>query len=170
MRIESTLTNRARQILKVIYYDIENERELGDKKAKGVHAYCFYQDKLVLVYADNKGYWTPPGGGIEPGEDIKEAIRREIKEETNMRATKMRLIGYQDVHEPRGINTQIRAVCLVEPEGPFVADPDGDVTKIELVDPKDYKNYFDWDQIGDHLMTRALEIKKILDSEINFVK
>lgn len=27
-----------------------------------------------------------------------------------------------------------------------------------MLDPKDYKEYFDWKEIGDHIMKRALEI------------
>ena len=74
-----------------------------------------------------------------------------------MRGIKEELIGYQDIFEPNGINTQIRSVCLVEPVGDFVSDPDGDITEIKLIDPKDYKKYFDWGVVGDRLMERVLE-------------
>jgi ADP-ribose pyrophosphatase YjhB (NUDIX family) len=119
----------------------------------------------VVVYAENKGYWTPPVGGVESGEGVSEAVRREVKEETNMRVVKELLIGCQDIFEPQGIVSQTRSVCLVEPYGPFVSDPDGDITEIALIDPKDYKKYFDWSKIGDHVMARALELKKRLENE-----
>ena len=170
MQIKSTLTNHSGQVLDVVYNDINSERDLGDKKIKGVHAYCFYKDKLVLVYAEKKGYWAPPGGGVEEGESLREAVRREVKEETNMKVIKHRFIGCQDIFEPQGINSQTRSVCIVEPYGPFVADPDGDITKITLIDPKDYKKYFDWGEIGDHLMRRALELKAQMDLETNYVR
>ena len=38
----------------------------------------------------------------------------------------------------------------------------GDVTEIKLIDPKDIKQYFDWGEIGDHILTRALELKNSL--------
>jgi hypothetical protein len=59
---------------------------------------------------------------------------------------------------------QVRAVCIVEPIGPFVADadPNGDVTEIKLIDPKDIKQYFDWGEIGAHVLARALELKESL--------
>lgn len=169
MEIKSTLTNRSGQVLDVIYRDIESEKDLGDKKISGVHAYCFYKDKLVVVYAENKGYWTPAGGGVEEGESARDAVTREVKEETNMRVLKQRFIGYQDIFEPERVISQTRSVCLVEPYGPFVSDPDGDITKIELIDPKDYKQYFDWGIVGDHIMQRALQIKAIMDSEVAYV-
>jgi hypothetical protein len=56
-------------------------------------------------------------------------------------------------------------VCIVEPDGAFVCDPDGDITKIELINPKDYKKYFDWGEIGDHIMQRSLELKAQMDLE-----
>lgn len=169
MEIKSTLTNRSGQVLDVVYRDIESENDLDNKKISGVHAYCFYKDKLVVVYAENKGYWTPAGGGVEEGESARDAVRREVKEETNMRVFKQRFIGYQDIFEPERIVSQTRSVCLVEPYGPFISDPDGDITKIELIDPKDYKQYFDWGIVGDHIMQRALQIKAVMDSEVVYV-
>ncbi len=169
MEIKSTLTNQSGQVLGVVYKDINSELDLGDKKIKGVHAYCFYKDKLVLVYAEKKGYWTPPGGGVESGESARDAVRREVKEETNMNVIRQRFIGCQDITEPQGVISQTRSVCIVEPYGPFVSDPDGDITKIELIDPKDYKKYFDWGEIGDRIMARALELKAQMDLELNYV-
>ncbi len=170
MEIKSTLTNRSGEILPVIYNDINSERDWGKKKIQGVHAYCFHGEKLVLVYSDAKGYWSPPGGGVEEGEDVRTAVRREVKEETNMNVLKQRFIGCQDITESKGVVSQTRSVCIVEPYGPFINDPDGDVTKIELIDPKDYKKYFDWGEIGDHIMQRALELKTEMDLETNYVK
>lgn len=169
MEIKSTLTNHSGQVLDVIYRDIESEKDLGEKQISGVHAYCFYKDKLVVVYAENKGFWTPAGGGVEEGESARDAVRREVKEETNMRVFKQRFIGCQDIFEPERVVSQTRSVCLVEPYGPFVSDPDGDITKIELIDPRDYKQYFDWGVVGDHIMQRALQIKAVMDSEVAYV-
>lgn len=163
MQIKNTFKNRSGQILDVIYNDIDDEYDIKDKKITGVHAYCFYKDKLVVVYAEGKGYWTPPGGRVEAGETAREAVDRETKEEANMKVLKHSFIGYQDITEPKGLLTQTRSVCIVEPYGPFIADPDGDITKIELIDPKDYKKYFDWGEIGDHIMERALELKRKMD-------
>ena len=138
-------------------------KDLGDKILQGVHAFCFYRGKMVVVYAERKKYWTPPGGSIEPGETFEEAVIREVKEETNMRVLKQKLIGYQDVFEPNRIVRQTRSVCIVEPIGEFVSDPDEDITEIKLIDPKDYKQYFDWGSAGDQFMERALILKEKLN-------
>jgi len=159
MQIKSALTNRSGQAVSVVYNDIDSELELGDKKVSCVHAYCFCGDKFVVVFDPKKNYWTPPGGAVEEGESVRDAVMRETREESNMKVLRQRLIGCQDITEPQGTVSQTRSVCIVEPYGPFVGDPDGDISKIELIDPKDYKKYFDWGEIGDHIMQRALELK-----------
>jgi 8-oxo-dGTP diphosphatase len=154
----------------VVYKDIEDESDLGDRKVQGVHAYCFYKDKLVVVHTAKKKTWTPPGGGVEKGETTREAVVREVQEESNMRVLKQRYIGFQDIYEPQGMTTQTRSVCLVEPYGDFMEDPDGgEITEMKLIDPKDYKEYFDWGEIGDHIMKRALEIKAQMERELTHV-
>ncbi len=162
MEVKSTLKNRSGQTLPIIYRDLDSIDELKGRKVKGVHAFCFCGDKLVIVYSDVKGYWTPPGGGVEPGETVEEAIIREVLEETNMRVLKQKVLGYLEIFEPERIVTQIRSVCIVEPVGEFISDPDGDVTEIKLIDPKDIKQYFDWGEIGEHVLTRALELRNSL--------
>lgn len=168
MEIRSTLTNRSGEVLDVVYNDIQSEIDLGTKKIQGVHAYCFYGDKLVLVFCDERNSWTPPGGGVEEGEGVRAAVRREVQEESNMNVLKHRFIGCQDIVEPQGVVSQTRSVCIVEPHGPFIADPDGDISRIELIDPQDYKKYFDWGVIGDHIMQQALVMKQQMEEELRF--
>ncbi len=163
MQIKSQLTNGLGQVLDIVYYEgLDPTQDLEGKIFQGVHAFCFYGDKLVIVYADKKGYWTPPGGGIEPGETYEEAVVREVKEETNMKVLCQQLIGFQDIYEPDRIVRQTRSFCTVEPYGDFISDPDGDITEIKLIDPEDYKKYFDWLKIGERIIERALELKSKL--------
>jgi len=100
MEIKSTLTNHSGQVPNVIYREGDPLADLGDQILQGVHAFCFYGDKLVVVYAEEKGYWAPPGGGIESGEIYEQAIIREVREETNMKVLHQELIGFQDIYEP----------------------------------------------------------------------
>jgi len=159
MQIKSTLTNRSEQVLDVFYYEgMDPVQNLEGKTLEGVHAICFYKDKMIVVYAEDKKYWTPPGGGIEAGETYEEAVVREVKEESNMKVLHQELIGFQDIYEPNKIVRQTRSFCIVEPYGDFVSDPDGDITEIKLIDPKDYKQYFDWGEIGERIMKRAMEM------------
>jgi ADP-ribose pyrophosphatase YjhB (NUDIX family) len=158
MEIKSSLTNRSGQKLDLIYREDDPLKDLEGKILQAVHAFCFYDGKLVVVYASEKGYWAPPGGGIEPGETYEEAVIREVKEETNMKVLNQQYFGYQDIYEPDRIVRQTRSFCMVEPYGPFTSDPDGDVTEIRLIDPADYKKYFDWGEVGERIMERALSL------------
>ena len=132
---------------------------LDDKVLQGVHAFCFYNGQLVIVYAESKKYWTPPGGEIEKGETYEEAVVREVKEETNMKVIFQKLIGFQDIYEPERIVRQTRSFCVVEPYSSFVSDPDGEITEIKLIHPQEYSNYFNWGKIGDRIMEQALMYK-----------
>ena len=67
-------------------------------------------------------------------------------------------IGYQKVEIGNKIIYQLRYACIVEPYGEFISDPAGSITEIKLIDPKDYKQYFDWGKIGDRILERALEM------------
>lgn len=158
MEIKSKLTNRSGQVLDYTYYEgLDPNENLEGKILQAVHGLCFCGDKLVVVYAEGKGYWTFPGGGIEPGETYEEATVREVKEESNMKVLHQELIGYQDIFEPDRTIRQTRSFCIVEPYGEFTGDPDGDITEIRLIDPKDIKKYIDWKEIGDRILERALE-------------
>ncbi len=165
MEIKSTLTNRDGEVFDVVYREDDPLKDIDGKVLQGVHGYCFYGDKMVLVYAEAKGYWTPPGGGIEEGESYEEATVREVLEETNMKVLDQKLIGYQDIYEHKRIVRQTRSFCVVEPVGDFISDPDGEITAIKLIDPSEYKQYFDWKEIGDRIMERALDMHNIYKNE-----
>jgi len=52
-----------------------------------VGALIFEQGKILLVERGKeplKGYWSIPGGIVETGEKLEEAIRREVAEETGL--------------------------------------------------------------------------------------
>lgn len=165
MQIQSTLTNRSGQTLDIIYSEGDPLIDLEGKILQGAHAFCFYNGQLVIVYAESKQYWTPPGGEIEKGETYEEAITREVKEEASMKVLHQKLIGFIDVYEPNRIIRQTRSFCVVEPYGDFVSDPGGEVTAIKLIDPKDYKQYFDWGKVGDRIMEQALAYKNSFGQE-----
>lgn len=154
MNIQSSFVNRSGQTLTVEYYDCDSVSDIQEE-VDHVHAYCFYNNQLVVVYAQDKNYWTFPGGSIEKGESVEEAVIREVLEESNMKVLSQQLLGYQNIYEPDRVVVQTRSVCIVEPYGDFISDPDGDITEVKLIDPSDYQQYVDWSIIGDHLAQRV---------------
>jgi ADP-ribose pyrophosphatase YjhB (NUDIX family) len=60
-----------------------------------VAAVCFLKNGIVFVkrkYNPCKGFWTLPGGFVETGETVEDAVKRELKEETGLKAKKIRFL------------------------------------------------------------------------------
>jgi ADP-ribose pyrophosphatase YjhB (NUDIX family) len=63
----------------------------------GVAAVIITADGVLLQRRDDNGKWGLPGGGVEPGESVRVAIVREVREETGLEVEPLRLIGvYSD--------------------------------------------------------------------------
>jgi len=48
---------------------------------------------LLLVHKTDNDLWALPGGGVDPGESVSEAVLREVLEETGMDVEVVRLSG-----------------------------------------------------------------------------
>lgn len=144
------------------YEEINGLSQLPEGKATQVYGVCFYDGKMVIVHNGKKDTWGLVGGTIEPGEGIEEAMRREIKEESNMEVLAWRPVGFQKVTRPDGSCIQLRVACQVRPYGEFVSDPAGTIDKIAIIDLDDHKKYFDWGKIGDEIIRRAVELSGLM--------
>lgn len=85
-----------------------------------VDAIIPYQGKIVLIKRLNepyKGFYALPGGIVEYGERVEDAVLREVEEETGLRGKIHSLVGvYSDPdRDPRG---HFVSVCfIVIPKG-----------------------------------------------------
>ena len=62
-------------------------RRYPERPVLGVGALIFEGAKVLLVERGNeplKGWWSLPGGGVETGERLEAAMRREVREETGL--------------------------------------------------------------------------------------
>lgn len=143
------------------YEDCDDFTHLDYLKCKQCYGVCFTgNNQIVIGFGGHKNSWGLIGGTIEPGETFEDTLKREIQEESNMEVLSYMPIGYQKVIDTRDNSYiyQLRFMCNVKPFGPFVEDPAQSVTKIEIIDIKDYKKYFDWGKIGERILNRALEL------------
>ena len=101
-------------------------------------------------------------GCFSKGETFEETLKREIEEESNMEVLSWKPVGYQKVIDTRDGSYvyQLRVVADVRPYGEFTKDPALRIVELKLINPKDYKQYFDWKKIGDRIMERALELQE----------
>lgn len=145
--------------VRIIYHDVDNFDGVDPAKVTQSYGVCFCGNLMVIGYGGKKANWGLIGGTIEKGETFEDTLKREITEESNMEVLKFLPIGYQEVFDKDKYKIQLRYTCVVKPLGPFVKDVAGSVTKIKLIDPEDYKNYFDWGEVGERIIERALELK-----------
>ena len=101
---------------------------------------ALWGDKLLLIRRANppgQGYWSIPGRHVEPGETWQEAVEREVLEETGLRATCGRFVGW--VERSAGDNRYLIADFMVEvfaPETAAAADDAADLTFADVEDMK----------------------------------
>ncbi len=98
---------------------------MGVKKSPAltVDAIVYREDKILMVKRKNppfEGAWALPGGFVEYGERVEDALIRELKEETGLEAVEPRLFNvYSDPgRDPRGhvVSLCFTAQALGEPK------------------------------------------------------
>lgn len=84
---------------------------------------------VLLINRGNypyKGMWALPGGFVDMDEDLLEAVRREVKEETNLEITSFTQLGAygKPNRDPRGRNVAIVHYVIVEQKIKAIAGDD----------------------------------------------
>lgn len=91
-----------------------------------------------------KGYWSLPGGLVEAGELIEDAVRREVREETGLQ---VELLSRFDIFERIMRDAEGRAeyhyvlvdyICRVVGGAPHAGD---DVSRLQWVKRPELRNY-----------------------------
>lgn len=126
------------------------------KKIKKVYGVVFVDGKLVLIYNSKRDIWGFPGGTIEPGEGVENALSREMEEEANISISKKAFLGYGWIDDD---NQNLQAFFYVDglKLGDFISDPDESVTKNEHIEPSDYTKYLQWGDVGKYLIETSLD-------------
>jgi ADP-ribose pyrophosphatase YjhB (NUDIX family) len=83
--------------------------------------------EVLLMQRSDNGCWGLPGGFVEPGESVSDAVVREVREETGFRVEVGRLIGvysepsrqvleFADGRRVQAVNLCFEAIALSEGE------------------------------------------------------
>lgn len=144
------------------YEDCDTFDHLEKELCRQIYAVCYIKNSedIIIVHNGKKDTWGLIGGTIELGESFEETLRREVREEGNLELLKWKPVGVQKIIDTRDGSHiyQLRAVCKARAFGKFEQDPAGSVDEIAVINPNDYKKYFDWGGIGEQIFNRAEDL------------
>ena len=95
-------------------------------------------DRIVLVYRRDTQQWSLPGGMVDWGEDISNALKRELKEETGLEVTNIkRLVGVYSSPDRDPRIHSISILIAVEVLGDINIEDTLEITDVKAFDIKD---------------------------------
>lgn len=96
-----------------------------DKRRINVRAIVWRDGNILAVkHKDGDGsespYWAVPGGGLDPLEDLRSGVRRELMEETGIKVSVGKLLFMQQFHSHRdGFDEELEFFFQVEDSPKF---------------------------------------------------
>lgn len=117
-----------------------------------IYVFCILPyNKVVLVRDSGETRFTPPGGGVETGEDPLDAAKREVLEEAQIELSDLKLLGSLEIENPsdpdklQQHHQQVRYVSYLDSMPEFVPNKDGWETEERIiVDIEELPNCISW--------------------------
>lgn len=127
-----------------------------------VQALCFTSNRKFVIYEDIHGNYGLPGGSVEKGESLEEALFRELREEVAVRPIEYGPLLYLKItnlsQRPPTITYQARYWARVELLDEEVSDPAGKAIRRYVVSEKKLLEYVKW---GEKLKVYLNQMKKL---------
>ena len=133
--------------------NVEFTTLFGDKKSipknkivfrPGAYGIILHGDKILLTNMKSTGKYVLPGGAIEPGETIEQALKREVFEETGIEIEIKQFVSCEEnnfYYDPEDKAWQVFAfIFLGEPKS-FALTNDNNV-------PNDESNNPEWIEVA----------------------
>ncbi len=131
---------------------MNESREYPSHPLAGVGAVLHKGHKVLLIkrkYPPNEGHWALPGGLVELGESVQDAVVREVKEETGI---SVRLEGLLDISTDIHLDATSKLryhYVLID----YVARPVG--SRVRLNDESSAYGWFSSDEVKKLDMSRG---------------
>jgi 8-oxo-dGTP diphosphatase len=127
---------------------VADNRRYPQRPVLGVGGIVIQDGKVLLVQRGReplKGYWSVPGGAVETGERLEEALLREVREETGLRVKPLFLGAvFERLMPDAAARTEFHYV-LVD----YVCEIEGDVDAAAEPEPGDDAAALGWFQLDE---------------------
>lgn len=156
--------------MKNIDIEIENDDIIFKLRVNGI---LINNKKILCVQMMKNGFFCLPGGHIEIGEDSKNAIIREIKEETKIDTEIVKLISITENFFIRNNGKKVHEISyyyLLAPKRELVIK-NNEYEIVEVDKNEEIRHYFKWIDIHDldNEEFRPIQIRdKIKKEDFNF--